>query len=298
MTARSGSGIASFRSTSPGLEPRPDELLVWISLGANLPLPEQDRSRSSDNPGPGFHSPPSASPAAGPVAGALPGQLAGALPGQAPMHTLIWALHALHAVCPVIAVSSLWRTQPVDQESGQIAGQVHHSDFQQLSACDAEGEATQPPMLDFVNACALIRTTLPVEQVLALTQQIELRFGRVRDPLYPKGPRTLDLDLLLAVARGRSGAATPVLRDTSSLTSSLGASLSLPHPSMHRRRFVLAPLDEIAPTLQHPHREQSVSQMLTVLGPVTAFDAVTRLDPPEWPALCAGVSRDREPQYR
>lgn len=239
-----GPAIATFRSASPGtlqalltgaVALAPGELLLWVSLGANLPL----------------HPSPSGTGTA-------------SIPGQPPTLTLIQALHALHPTCPVLALSSLWRTQPVDQPS-PLPDQL------------------PPPV--YVNACALLRTSLPVEPILALTQQLELRFGRIRDPQFPKGPRTLDLDLLLALAPSLPGPPAPVLRDT--------PALQLPHPSMHRRRFVLAPLAEIAPTLRHPRLHQSVDALLHALGPITPEDAVTRLDPPEWPALpCGDASRD------
>lgn len=89
------------------------------------------------------------------------------------------------------------------------------------------GYAEQPP---FVNAVAQLDTGLPAERLLAELQAIEARHGRRRS--FPNAPRTLDLDLLLF---GAARIATPTL--------------TVPHPRMHERAFVLKPLQEIAPEL-------------------------------------------------
>jgi 2-amino-4-hydroxy-6-hydroxymethyldihydropteridine diphosphokinase len=81
---------------------------------------------------------------------------------------------------------------------------------------------------DYVNAVAELRTVLSPEALLAQLQAMEQKFGRERP--YRHAPRTLDLDLLLY---GERCVATP--------------SLSLPHPRLHGRAFVLAPLAELAP---------------------------------------------------
>ncbi len=86
---------------------------------------------------------------------------------------------------------------------------------------------------EYLNAVALLRTGLPALQLLLALQQIETDAGRQRP--YPNAPRTLDLDLLL---HGTTVCQTP--------------QLTLPHPRLHLRRFVLWPLHEIAPQLQLP----------------------------------------------
>ena len=88
--------------------------------------------------------------------------------------------------------------------------------------------AAQP---DFVNAVAQLETALPAERLLAELQEIEARHGRKRS--FPDAPRTLDLDLLLY---GDAVLSLPAL--------------TLPHPRMHERAFVLKPLLEISPGLQ------------------------------------------------
>ena len=92
------------------------------------------------------------------------------------------------------------------------------------------GNADQP---DFVNAVAQLSTTLAPQALLAALLAIELRFGRVRT--FRNAPRTLDLDLLLYDAQRIAG-----------------PRLTLPHPRMHERAFVLAPLLEIAPACVIP----------------------------------------------
>ncbi len=88
---------------------------------------------------------------------------------------------------------------------------------------------------DFINAVAAVDTTLAPLPLLEALFELEARFGRSRS--LPNAPRTLDLDLLL------HGDAR---QDT--------ARLILPHPRMHERAFVLAPLAEIAPDCQIPGR--------------------------------------------
>jgi 2-amino-4-hydroxy-6-hydroxymethyldihydropteridine diphosphokinase len=86
---------------------------------------------------------------------------------------------------------------------------------------------------DYINAVACIDTVLEAHPLLAALQDIELAHGRERP--YRNAPRTLDLDLLLY---GDATISTPTL--------------SVPHPRMTARAFVLAPLHELAPELVVP----------------------------------------------
>lgn len=95
------------------------------------------------------------------------------------------------------------------------------------------GPAGQP---DYINAVAELRTDLAPEELLDHLQAIEHRHGRVRGA-ERWGPRTLDLDLLLYGER---------VLQTERLT--------IPHPGLHERAFVLYPLYEIAPGLRIPQR--------------------------------------------
>jgi len=88
---------------------------------------------------------------------------------------------------------------------------------------------------EFVNAVAQLETDLAPEALLDALLDIEQRFGRIR--AERNGPRTLDLDLLLY---GDQFVSLP--------------HLTLPHPRLHLRAFVLYPLAEIAPDLKIPGR--------------------------------------------
>jgi 2-amino-4-hydroxy-6-hydroxymethyldihydropteridine diphosphokinase len=92
------------------------------------------------------------------------------------------------------------------------------------------GRLDQP---DFINAVARMETALPPHELLEALLDVERAHGRVRE--YRDGPRTLDLDLLIY--------------DDLQLTDS---ALTLPHPRMHQRAFVLQPLLEIAPEVRIP----------------------------------------------
>lgn len=109
------------------------------------------------------------------------------------------------------------------------------------------GYADQP---DFLNAALLLETNLKPAALMQTLLQIELDMGRDRSgAIPPKGPRTIDLDLLLVDGLVLHG---PVL--------------TLPHPEMARRRFVLEPLAEIAPEMTDPVSGLSVKELLARLG--------------------------------
>ena len=97
----------------------------------------------------------------------------------------------------------------------------------------------------FLNLVAELRgSTLPSpEQMMARLLRIEYALGRTRD--IRMGPRTIDLDLL-------------IFRDQQLETEFL----TLPHPRMALRRFVLVPLNELVPGLVHPVLGKSISELL------------------------------------
>ena len=115
-------------------------------------------------------------------------------------------LQTLAADGRVAAVSRLWRTRPVG-----------------------------PPQPDYLNAAALVEWPAGPGALLGRCLELETAAGRDRSTEARWGPRTLDLDLLLAEG--------VVCR---------GPMLTLPHPRLHERRFALEPAAEVAPDWVHP----------------------------------------------
>ena len=96
---------------------------------------------------------------------------------------------------------------------------------------------------DFVNAVAEVETDISPEALLAECHAIEEALGRSRDVRW--GPRTIDLDILLYGNRVISGSA-----------------LTIPHPRLAIRKFVLVPLCEIAPQAVHPVFKKTAAHLL------------------------------------
>lgn len=95
----------------------------------------------------------------------------------------------------------------------------------------------------FLNQVLETETTLSPYELLEVIHRIERKLGRVR--LFPNGPRTIDIDLLFY--------------DNLVMVT---AALTLPHPRLHERAFVLIPLAQMAPDLTHPVLGLSVLTML------------------------------------
>jgi 2-amino-4-hydroxy-6-hydroxymethyldihydropteridine diphosphokinase len=128
------------------------------------------------------------------------------------------ALAALAAEGRVVAVSRLWRTRAVGPE--------------------------QP---DYLNAAAVILWPQGPRSLLARCRTLEIAAGRSRQHETRWGPRTLDLDLLLAdgvVCRGPT--------------------LELPHPRLHERRFALEPAAEVAPDWIHALHGRTIEDLATI----------------------------------
>ena len=124
---------------------------------------------------------------------------------------------------------------PVTQVTGAITALARlpgsrRVAYSPLYRSEPVGPAGQP---DYINAAAAIETRLSPEALLQALQALEAASGRVRDVRW--GPRTLDLDILMYGDLRRTD-----------------PSLTLPHPCLHQRRFVLEPLIAIAPELVVP----------------------------------------------
>jgi 2-amino-4-hydroxy-6-hydroxymethyldihydropteridine diphosphokinase len=141
------------------------------------------------------------------------------------------AIDRLAALGKVMAVSPFYETEPV--------------------------EFTRQPW--FVNCTVAIETEKMPKQLMAQVLAIEQSMGRRRS--QPKGPRTIDIDILLF---GNS------IVDTKGLT--------IPHPAMHERRFVLEPLADIAPEQRHPVSKRTVRELRDALpaGPPTVHKILNK----------------------
>lgn len=114
----------------------------------------------------------------------------------------------------------------------------------------------------FVNAAAEIETSLPPSHLLLRLQSMENRMGRKRTRHW--GPRTIDLDLLFFGAQ--------IIEEPH---------LIVPHPRAAERRFVMAPLAELAPAGVHPVLKKTFAELLGALGdeqPITVIGKDVKSD--------------------
>ncbi len=139
------------------------------------------------------------------------------------------AIERLRTLGEVVAVSSFYETEPVE-----FAGQPW-----------------------FLNCAVKLNTEKMPKQLLNAVLEIEKEMGRKR--LKKKGPRTIDIDILLF---GNS------IIDTKGLT--------VPHPAMHERRFVLEPLAEIAPEVRHPVFKRTAWELRDTLPPGQAVKRLSK----------------------
>lgn len=118
-------------------------------------------------------------------------------------------------------------------------------------------ERTNPGDQWFLNGIVRLETELPPRRLLDVCREIERALGRDHD--RRGGPRTLDLDLLFYGSH--------IIKESG---------LTIPHPRLHRRRFVLAPMVELDPDWRHPMLERTMRDLLDhLLDPAR----VRRLDP-------------------
>jgi len=114
----------------------------------------------------------------------------------------------------------------------------------------------------FLNCAVALETEKMPKQFLSAILSIEQEMGRKRQANRLKGPRSIDIDVLLF--------GTSVV-DTQTLT--------VPHPAMHRRRFVLEPLAEIAPEHRHPIFKRTIRELRDALPPGPAVRRLARRNP-------------------
>jgi 2-amino-4-hydroxy-6-hydroxymethyldihydropteridine diphosphokinase len=147
--------------------------------------------------------------------------------------------------------------QPQKQVSKAIEVLAHTPGLTLLKASSLYATApvgydNQP---DFINAVVQVSTQLPAPQLMQLLLDIEQQFGRERP--FPNAPRILDLDML----------------DYDGMTLDTPL-LTLPHPRMHMRGFVLVPLAEVVPDYVLPSGQSVVEWLAT-----NKHDDVRKLDP-------------------
>jgi 2-amino-4-hydroxy-6-hydroxymethyldihydropteridine diphosphokinase len=135
-------------------------------------------------------------------------------------HHLREAILRLETVGKVTSVSSFYETEPV--------------------------EVTDQAL--FLNCVVALETPLSPSELMSQLLEIERNLGRER--IQKKGPRTIDIDILLA---------DDLVVDSPTLT--------IPHPAMAQRRFVLEPLAEIAPDATHPVLKKTAQELLNGLPP-------------------------------
>lgn len=132
----------------------------------------------------------------------------------------------------VVAVSSFYETEPI--------------------------EVTAQPW--FLNCAVKFETEKMPRQLIAAVLSLEQSMGRQRK--QKKGPRTIDIDILLF---GSSIVELPAL--------------TIPHPRLHERRFVLEPLTEIAPEIRHPVFKRSVRELRDALPPGQTVKKLPGVEP-------------------
>lgn len=142
------------------------------------------------------------------------------------------AIESIGALGKVTAVSSFYETEPV--------------------------ELTTQPW--FLNCAVELDTEKMPKQLLAAILDIEKELGRRR--VQKKGPRTLDIDILLF---------------GNSIIKAKG--LTIPHRAMHERRFVLEPLAEIVPEVRHPVFKRTVRELRDALPPGQTVRRASALEP-------------------
>jgi 2-amino-4-hydroxy-6-hydroxymethyldihydropteridine diphosphokinase len=128
-------------------------------------------------------------------------------------------------------------TTAIKAIEAQIGNIKQHSSIYETAAWGMEDQPS------FLNQALLIETNFEAEDLLNNLLKIEIQMGRIRN--QPLGPRTIDLDIIFFNDQ--------IIHSET---------LSIPHPHMQKRNFVLNPLNEIAPEFIHPVFNKTIHQLL------------------------------------
>jgi 2-amino-4-hydroxy-6-hydroxymethyldihydropteridine diphosphokinase len=128
-------------------------------------------------------------------------------------------------------------TSAIKAIEAHIGNIIQHSSIYETAAWGMEDQPS------FLNQALLIETNFEAEDLLNNLLKIEIQMGRIRN--QPLGPRTIDLDIIFFNDQ--------IIHSET---------LSIPHPHMQKRNFVLNPLNEIAPEFIHPVFNKTIHQLL------------------------------------
>jgi len=130
--------------------------------------------------------------------------------------------------------------QVVEKINTEIGRVISQSNLYETEAWGVDNQEK------YLNQCICVETSLSSHQLLKQTLKMELDFGRQRNHKETYEARTIDIDVLFYN--------TDVIQTTD---------LTIPHPRLHLRNFVLIPLNEIAPNFSHPTLQKTIQALLT-----------------------------------